>query len=151
MKICTDNMKTCSKCKEEKADTEFYKDRSKKRGLQSQCKDCKQEDPEYQQTYQQSYRPKYHQSAAGKAAFRRGSKKYRDSNPEKCRARAIAGRAIRAGELERSIFCEECGLPKEIQAHHKDYSKPLDVDWLCRECHTVADRLLREGVTAQTA
>ena len=35
-------MKTCSKCKEEKALEEFSKNASAKDGLQSECKDCVQ-------------------------------------------------------------------------------------------------------------
>jgi hypothetical protein len=30
--------------------------------------------------------------------------------------------------------CRQCGNPK-AQKHHPDYSKPLEVVWLCRECH----------------
>jgi hypothetical protein len=30
--------------------------------------------------------------------------------------------------------CEKCGYHKS-QAHHHDYSKPLDVNWLCFACH----------------
>ena len=33
-------MKRCSKCKEVKLTTEFYKNKSSKSGLQSYCKDC---------------------------------------------------------------------------------------------------------------
>ncbi len=28
----------------------------------------------------------------------------------------------------------KCGT-METQAHHKDYRKPLDIEWLCKECH----------------
>jgi hypothetical protein len=27
-----------------------------------------------------------------------------------------------------------CGEPK-VHAHHEDYSRPLDVTWLCQKCH----------------
>jgi len=30
--------------------------------------------------------------------------------------------------------CECCGK-EESQMHHEDYDKPLQVQWLCRECH----------------
>lgn len=38
--------------------------------------------------------------------------------------------------------CADCGSP-DVEAHHADYSRPLDVTWLCRECH-----LKRHGVTS---
>jgi hypothetical protein len=38
--------------------------------------------------------------------------------------------AVRAGRLVRAA-CETCGATK-TQGHHDDYSKPLDVRWLCR-------------------
>lgn len=62
-------------------------------------------------------------------------------NPQK--ARSIAHNAIAAGKLKRPGFCSRCGKPDTpardgrttIQAHHPDYSKPLDVEWLCVKCH----------------
>jgi ribosomal protein S27AE len=30
--------------------------------------------------------------------------------------------------------CQICGAIK-TEAHHKDYSKPLSVTWLCKRCH----------------
>lgn len=31
-----------------------------------------------------------------------------------------------------------------MEAHHHDYSKPLDVIWLCTPCHSKADEARRE-------
>ena len=42
-------------------------------------------------------------------------------------------RALRSGELVREA-CETCG-EIAVEAHHADYSKPLEVRWLCRSCH----------------
>ena len=51
--------------------------------------------------------------------------------------------AIKTGVLVRLVSCERCNtipLPTSdgraaIQAHHHDYSKPLDVEWICAKCH----------------
>jgi len=31
--------------------------------------------------------------------------------------------------------CELCGEEAELVAHHQDYSKPRELDWICRSCH----------------
>jgi hypothetical protein len=41
--------------------------------------------------------------------------------------------AILSGKLSRKP-CVVCGETKS-QAHHDDYTKPLDVEWLCAGCH----------------
>lgn len=48
-------------------------------------------------------------------------------------ARAYARVYERRGKLERQP-CAKCGS-EDSQRHHEDYSKPLDVVWLCRACH----------------
>ncbi len=60
-------------------------------------------------------------------------KKYRKENPEKNRARCLINYHVRSGNIER-LPCEVCGDVKS-QAHHKDYSKPFDVVWLCDKHH----------------
>lgn len=46
--------------------------------------------------------------------------------------------AISHGDLVPAQVCERCGQPpagRALQGHHTDYSKPLDVVWLCPPCH----------------
>lgn len=53
-------------------------------------------------------------------------------------ALAMLTLAIYHGDLVPSETCEKCGTAangKALDGHHEDYSKPLDVVWLCRDCH----------------
>lgn len=61
--------------------------------------------------------------------------------PEKLRARIMAICARRAGKLVRQP-CEKCGV-EQTDAHHDDYSKPLEVRWLCRAHHLELHRQQR--------
>ncbi|MGA3803743.1 hypothetical protein ACI2T7_03570 [Ralstonia nicotianae] len=58
------------------------------------------------------------------------------------RVHGLVKAAIKKGILSRPDACSKCGSsPKTkdgrsaIQGHHADYSKPLDVEWLCPKCH----------------
>ena len=45
-------------------------------------------------------------------------------------------RRLRAGWVTRGGACSRCGSTTLIDGHHEDYSKPLEVVWLCRcACH----------------
>lgn len=71
------------------------------------------------------------------------TKSYMDRYPEKRRAHSAVSNAIRDGRMKREP-CEVCG-DKKSHAHHDDYSKPLDVRWLCQKHHTEHHRAIRVG------
>ena len=50
-------------------------------------------------------------------------------------AHSIVREALKRGRLVRPSTCAECGREAKLDGHHADYSKPLDVTWLCRKCH----------------
>lgn len=54
--------------------------------------------------------------------------------PDRVSARNQVNAAVLSGWLEPQP-CADCGNPDKPQAHHEDYSRPLDVVWLCRSCH----------------
>lgn len=80
--------------------------------------------------------------------FNKYNSAYRKANREKCtaatreRRKAVPGmnrahlavmRAVRKGVLVR-LPCQVCGKTP-THGHHEDYSRPLDVIWLCHKHH----------------
>lgn len=71
-----------------------------------------------------------------------GAAGFQDARPEipgptradKVRARKALNHAVAAGKITPQP-CEKCGATK-AQAHHEDYSKPLQVRWWCPKCHS---------------
>jgi hypothetical protein len=55
--------------------------------------------------------------------------------PTQRRAVWTLNNAIADGRAVRPSTCSRCGKEGRIEGHHNDYSKPLDVIWLCRRCH----------------
>lgn len=66
---------------------------------------------------------------------RRKSALYESKHPEAKSAHRAIQRALRKGTLVRPDRCSQCGLTCKPEAHHPDYSKWLEVIWLCRPCH----------------
>ena len=62
-------------------------------------------------------------------------REYEARNREKIRAHQAVSRAVKRGDLVRPDACSECGCDGKPHAHHDDYSRPLDVRWLCPGCH----------------
>lgn len=60
----------------------------------------------------------------------------------KIAAREKVRRAILKGELIPQA-CEVCGKLESIEAHHFNYNEPLEVQWLCKAHHIIADRQRR--------
>jgi hypothetical protein len=59
--------------------------------------------------------------------------------------------ALQHGDLLRPKNCEACGQHHtRITAHHEDYSKPLDVVWLCPSCHHHTHYGLEDITTGKT-
>lgn len=50
-------------------------------------------------------------------------------------ARSTAKYAVKSGKIIKPKLCSSCGEKRKLDAHHEDYSKPLDVIWLCDVCH----------------
>lgn len=76
---------------------------------------------------------------AGAAATRKhrlGGRK--QAPPTQRSAHHAVRKALAAGEITKPTTCTACGAPtpsRRLHAHHADYSKPLEIRWLCAFCH----------------
>ena len=52
----------------------------------------------------------------------------------KHKVRALTRGYIKAGHLVKEP-CEVCGKKTTVEAHHDDYTKPMDIRWLCKKHH----------------
>jgi hypothetical protein len=59
---------------------------------------------------------------------------YRTDHPDKYAAHKKINVKTRTGKMAKEP-CEKCGTLKSVHAHHDDYSKPLEVRWLCSKHH----------------
>jgi len=85
----------------------------------------------------------YLKSEHGKAQRAKTMRIQAERHPERHKARTAFGNAVRDGRVIAWPVCsvpECCGRP---QGHHPDYSRPLDVVWLCAKHHKEAHALVR--------
>lgn len=124
--------KLCRSCGVIRPHSDFGKDRSKANGLQSRCKGCARQ-----------------LTAAWYVANRERvvvrNKAYRAADPIRRAAHLAVQRAVATGRLIAKDYCEECDSRRGIEAHHDDYTRKLDVRWLCRTCHREAHAAIKAG------
>lgn len=109
-------MNICTVCGQKKPESEFHKEPRIPKGRAAACRLCIKE----------KSRGKHHS----------GGSYARD--PIKERARGRVRDAIRHGKITKPGTCQLCNKETPahlLDGHHHDYSKPLEVKWLCRSCH----------------
>lgn len=67
-------------------------------------------------------------------------KEYKEKHPDRVKAHETISTALKRNKIKK-MPCTVCG-DKKSEAHHEDYSKPLDVTWLCRKHHREYDKKL---------
>ena len=76
---------------------------------------------------------------------------YRGGGHSVRRVHSAVHRAVTSGLIQRPQTCSVCGRQYPpagramIKAHHDDYSKPLDIQWMCPRCHYEWHRIHAEG------
>ncbi len=157
--------KVCTRCRIERDLESFHRNSRAKDGRASWCRTCsraysknwREVNPEYGSRWRE-VNPEYNRRwrEANSVRWKEKSRQWAKANPEKgaaasCRyakrypklnrALSAVHYAVKVGHLIRPETCEECGREGHIEAHHEDYSRPLNVVWLCRPCHGKTRRL----------
>lgn len=129
--------KRCFRCGETQPLSEFYSHPRMKDGHLNKCKECARKDIKANRTAKRGQYSEYdrqrNQRPERRSAKREMYSRARENNPQKIAARSSVRTALEAGRIDRQP-CKFCGDPKS-EAHHEDYSKPLDVVWVCFKCH----------------
>jgi hypothetical protein len=121
----------CPVCKQPKTPADFYA------GVFSRCKDCHKARMKYLRLVSPRFQERDRERAKTperRAAARVTALRWRAEHPEAYRAQTAVNNAVRDRRLTRGP-CEICGTDQHVHGHHKDYSKPLEVIWLCARCH----------------
>jgi protein-arginine kinase activator protein McsA len=119
-----DVTRACRRCGEDKPLEAFTRDKRGKHGRRSICRTC---DSKRAAEWQAANRDRHNATTAA----------YVQRNREKDAAKSAVWQAKRRGQLEQQP-CEVCGS-EDSQAHHDDYTRRLDVRWLCPTHHALAD------------
>jgi hypothetical protein len=131
--------KVCFKCNELKNIDQFYKHKAMLDGHLNKCKDCTKKDVKIHRRDNESVRiydrERYHLDPSRKFNNRENTIEWRLNNPLAYAAHTAVKSAIRNGSLIR-LPCIVCQETEHVHAHHKDYNKPLEVEWLCARCHS---------------
>jgi hypothetical protein len=155
-------MKRCKgPCQELLPPEAFYEKSGSRDGRESKCRDCKcqgvstnrKKNAAHYKAYDKVRNQnldrreavqRYQQTEKGKEGKARSAMKYENKHPERIKAQKMANLAMAQGTIQKPIACEKCGRKTFIlQAHHHDYSKHLDVTFLCVGCHHNADNARR--------
>lgn len=94
------------------------------------CPRCANEKTPSERVGQQSYCRKC------KAKYERAWRKSHpltDDQRIKSNARSYASVYLKRGKINKTP-CVDCGAAK-VEMHHEDYSKPINVIFVCRQCH----------------
>lgn len=154
--------KKCNKCSEVKSIAYFYRQNKGLLGRTGECKECRrirtktwtennkdkkrasdknrskridrsEYNREWRSKNKQYFRDYYKQNSEIRLA---ANKRFWENHPERYESLKIYQVARNSGKLKNPNQCQMCGTKEQkIQAHHFDYSKPLEVTWVCLECH----------------
>jgi hypothetical protein len=142
--------KTCRACGVEKPLSEYYANKGMADGHLNYCKECKRADS-VRRRRDNLERIRKYDRARGSLNPPEYRARYRAEYPQKYKAQTAVSNAVRDGRLAKPDQCEECDSTFRVEGHHDDYSKPLEVRWLCSVCHKKWHLENGEGINGRAA
>lgn len=129
--------KLCGKCQLILPVDSFHIRRASKDGLASCCKSCQSayDKARCNLPHRIEARQRYQKTPAYEESSSKAKRRYQERNPSIRKAHIMVGNFLRDGKLTKPVTCECCRDEKRLYAHHCDYTKPLEVMWLCDSCH----------------
>lgn len=124
-------MKICRGCKKEKDESEYYRDRPKHKTIY--CKRCSSLISRKAYVKNRKQRLAYFKNRFKQNKKTIVARRSVIDDHIKLAVNAKLRYAVRTGKVKK-LPCEVCGN-KNSQGHHPDYSKPLEVLWLCDKHH----------------
>ncbi len=122
----------CGQNYRRKNNHERYINYDKKRYLKDKDKITKQHQ-KYRRENPEKLRTKERKSYWKNKKYYNGiSKEWREKNPEKIKATTIANNKI---TIPQNQLCEICNEREATIKHHEDYTKPIEVKFVCASCH----------------
>lgn len=145
-------MKVCFKCGgDPKPLSDFYKHPQMKDGHLNKCKVCTKGDVGKHRGENLDKIREYDRERANlphrKKLNTETTKRMRENNPEAYKAHTALNNAIRDGKIIKPKVCSACNKERRLHGHHDDYSKPLEVEWLCTPCHKDHHKVLEKETT----
>ncbi len=129
-------MKTCFKCLQSLSLNNFYRHPKMKDGVLGKCKECAKKDVKLHRRlhdHVREYDRKRSKEPKKAASIRATSDLWSKNNPAAKRAQTALNNAVRDKKIKK-LSCLFCGEGR-VHGHHRDYSRPLDIIWLCAKCH----------------
>lgn len=132
----------CTNCGQWLPKESFYSCvQNKKWGIRSICKSCNSQKgllwqhnhPERKRQLNRDWMKEYNKRPEVKEKERNRSKLRNRSLKQKCRY--LLNEAVKEGRIIRPDVCPQCNSSTDVEAHHDDYFKPLEVKWMCPLCH----------------
>lgn len=83
---------------------------------------------------------KYRKTPKGHKIFLKKAYKSIKKHQNKQNARLLLNYHIGVGHIVKPSKCEKCLEEKIVEGHHFDYTKPLEIIWVCKRCHSLIHR-----------